>query len=215
LMGALVMAHSDDNGLILPPNLAPIQIVIIPIYKTEEERALVADKAGYIKSRLVDRGYTVHFDNRDTHKPGWKFAEYELKGVPVRLAIGPKDLENSTVEVVRRDTGEKTIVGLDKLQQFIDALIPDIHRMIYDKALWFREENTRKVDSYDKFKDLLDKKGGFVLAHWDGTAETEAIIKDETKATIRLIPMEADPVPGKCIYSGKPSRQRVVFAKAY
>lgn len=215
LMGALIMAHADDNGLILPPNLAPIQIVIIPIYKKEEERALIAEKAGYIKSHLVEKGYTVHFDNRDTHKPGWKFAEYELKGVPVRLAIGPKDLENSTVEVVRRDTGEKAIVGLDKLQHFIDTLIPDIHRMIYDKALWFRGENTRKVDSYDEFKAVLDQKGGFLLAHWDGSAETEAIIKDETKATIRLIPLETDPEPGKCVYSGKPSRQRVVFAKAY
>jgi prolyl-tRNA synthetase len=215
LVGALIMAHSDDNGLILPPNLAPIQIVIVPIYKTEEQRTQIAEKAEQIRSQLASKGYAVHFDNRDTHKPGWKFAEYELKGVPVRLAIGPKDLDSNTVEVARRDTGEKTFINTDGLQGHIEALIPDIHKKIYDKAFKYREKNTRSVDSYDEFRQVLDEKGGFVLAHWDGTAETESVIKDETKATIRLIPLQPDPEEGKCVHSGKPSKQRVVFAKAY
>ena len=215
LMGALIMAHSDDNGLILPPNLAPIQVVIVPIYKTEEQRNQIAEKANKIKSELTDRGFSVHFDNRDTHKPGWKFAEYELKGVPVRVAIGPKDLENNTVEVARRDTGEKAFIDMDSILKHIETLMPDIHNKIYTKALNFRDENTRSADSYDEFKEILDKKGGFVMAHWDGTAETEALIKDETKATIRLVPIKNNAEEGKCIYSGKPSKQRVVFAKAY
>jgi prolyl-tRNA synthetase len=215
LVGALIMAHSDDNGLILPPNLAPIQIVIVPIYKTEEQKSRISEKASVIKSQLIDKGYSVHFDNRDTHKPGWKFAEYELKGVPVRLAIGPKDLEKGTVEVARRDTGEKAFVDINNLDKYIDTLIPDIHSKIYDKAYQFREENTRKADSYEEFKEILDQKGGFVHAHWDGTAETELMIKDETKATIRLIPVNSTPDEGKCVYSGKLSKQRVVFAKAY
>jgi len=215
LMGALIMAHSDDNGLILPPNLAPMQIVIVPIYKTEEQHTQIAEKAEQIRAQLIGKGYSVHFDNRDTHKPGWKFAEHELKGVPVRLAIGPNDLENNTVEVARRDTGDKTFINTDGLPGYIEALLPDIHKKIYDKAFKYREENTRMVDSYDEFRQVLDEKGGFVLAHWDGTAETEGIIKDETKATIRLIPLQPDPEVGKCVYSGKPSKQRVVFAKAY
>jgi len=215
LIGALIMAHSDDYGLILPPELAPIQIVIVPIYNTEDQRAVIAERAEQIRSQLASKGYTVHFDNRDTHKPGWKFAEYELKGVPVRLAIGPKDLEKNTVEVVRRDTGEKVFVNVDGIVDHIHTLLPDIHKKIYDKALAYREENTREVNSYDEFKQLLDEKGGFVLAHWDGTVETEAVIKDETKATIRLIPLQPDKEEGKCVYSGKPSKQRVVFAKAY
>jgi prolyl-tRNA synthetase len=215
LMGALIMAHSDDNGLVLPPNLAPIQIVIVPIYKTEEQRTLIAEKANNIKSQLSEKGYAVHFDNREMHKPGWKFAEYELKGVPVRVAIGPKDLENNTVEIARRDTGEKAFVDVNELQNFIDALIPDIHNKIYDKALKYRKENTRTAETYNEFKEIIDQKGGFVLAHWDGTAETETIIKDETKATIRLIPINTETEEGKCVYSGKPSKQRVVFAKAY
>ena len=215
LMGALIMVHSDDNGLILPPELAPIQIVIVPIYNTEDQRAVITEKAEQIRSQLASKGYAVHFDNRDTHKPGWKFAEYELKGVPVRLAIGPKDLEKNTVEVVRRDTGGKVFVNVNGIVEHIHTLLPDIHKKIYDKALAYREENIRKVDSYDEFKQVLDEKGGFVLAHWDGTAETEAVIKDETKATIRLIPMQPDKEEGKCVYSGKHSKQRVVFAKAY
>ena len=215
LMGALIMVHSDDNGLILPPELAPIQIVIVPIYNTEDQRAVITEKAEQIRSQLASKGYAVHFDNRDTHKPGWKFAEYELKGVPVRLVIGPKDLEKNTVEVVRRDTGGKVFVNVNGIVEHIHTLLPDIHKKIYDKALAYREENIRKVDSYDEFKQVLDEKGGFVLAHWDGTAETEAVIKDETKATIRLIPMQPDKEEGKCVYSGKHSKQRVVFAKAY
>ncbi len=215
LMGALIMAHSDDNGLILPPNLAPIQVVIVPIYKTEEQRSLIAEKANKIKSKLSDIGFAVHFDNRDTHKPGWKFAEYELKGVPVRVAIGPKDLENNTVEIARRDTGEKAFIDMDSILPHIETLMPDIHNKIYNKALDFRKENTRTADTYDEFKEILDQKGGFVMAHWDGTAETEALIKDDTKATIRLIPVDNNGEEGKCIYSGKPSKQRVVFAKAY
>jgi prolyl-tRNA synthetase len=215
LMGALIMAHSDDNGLILPPNLAPIQVVIVPIYKTEEQRNQIAEKASMIKSQLSEKGFSVHFDNRDTHKPGWKFAEYELKGVPVRVAIGPKDLENNTVEIARRDTGEKAFIDMDSILKHVETLMPDIHDNIYSKALEFRNENTRSADTYEEFKEILDKKGGFVLAHWDGTVETEAVIKDETKATIRLIPLENNAGEGKCIYSGRPSKQRVVFAKAY
>jgi prolyl-tRNA synthetase len=215
LMGALIMAHSDDNGLILPPNLAPIQIVIVPIYKTEEQRSLIAEKANKIKSQLSDKGFAVHFDNRDTHKPGWKFAEYELKGVPVRVAIGPKDLENNTLEIARRDSGEKAFIDMDSILTHIETLMPDIHNKIYNKAFDFRKENTRSADTYDEFKEILDQKGGFVMAHWDGTAETEALIKDETKATIRLIPVDNKGEEGKCIYSGNPSKQRVVFAKAY
>ena len=215
LMGALIMVHSDDNGLILPPNLAPIQVVIVPIYKTEEQRNQIAEKASMIKSQLSEKGFSVHFDNRDSHKPGWTFAEYELMGVPVRLGIGTKDLEKDTVEIARRDTGEKAFINMDSILTHIESLMPDIHNKIYDKALNFRKENTRFADSYDEFKDILDKKGGFVLAHWDGTVETEAVIKDETKATIRLIPIENNVEEGKCIYSGKPSKQRVVFAKAY
>ena len=215
LMGALIMAHSDDNGLILPPNLAPIQVVIVPIYKTEEQRSQIAEKANKINSELTDRGFSVHFDNRDTHKPGWKFAEYELKGVPVRVAIGPKDLENNTVEVARRDTGEKAFIDMDSILKHIETLMPDIHNNIFNKALEFRTENTRSADTYDEFREILDQKGGFVMAHWDGTAETEAVIKDETKATVRLVPIKNNAEEGKCIYSGKPSKQRVVFAKAY
>jgi prolyl-tRNA synthetase len=215
LIGALIMAHSDDNGLILTPNLAPIQVVIVPIYKTEEQRSQIAEKANLIKSKLTEKGFAVHFDNRDTHKPGWKFAEYELKGVPVRVAVGPKDLENNTVEIARRDTGEKSFIDMDSILNHVETLMTDIHKNIFNKALEFRKENTRSADTYDEFKEILDQKGGFVLAHWDGTAETEAVIKDETKATIRLIPVDNSPVEGKCIYSGKPSKQRVVFAKAY
>ncbi len=209
------MAHSDDDGLILPPNLAPIQVVIVPIYKTPGEQQKVTEKAQQIKTVLLEKGYSVHFDNRDTHKPGWKFAEYELKGVPIRLAIGPKDLQNETIEVFRRDTKEKEIINMNSVDKRIGDLLTDIHHTIYNKALKFRSEHTFKADSYGEFKDILEKKGGFVYAHWDGTAETEAKIKDDTKATIRLIPLGNDIKEGKCIYSGNPSNQRVVFAKAY
>jgi len=215
LIGALIMAHSDDDGLILPPNLAPIQIVIIPIYRNEEEYGRVTEIALKIKSVLQSKGYAVHFDNRDTQKPGWKFAEYELKGVPVRLALGPKDLENETVEIARRDLKEKATIQIEHLEERIDTLLPEIHETIYQKAYQFREKHTSKADTFDEFREILDTRGGFVYAHWDGTPETEALIKDKTKATIRLIPFENEQEEGKCILSGKPSKQRVVFAKAY
>jgi len=215
LMGALIMAHSDDDGLIIPPNLAPIQIVIVPIYKNADEHQKVVEKAQQIKTALMAKGYSVFFDNRDTYKPGWKFAEHELKGVPIRIAIGPKDLENGTIEIVRRDLKEKEIINMNSLDKKVDVLLVDIHQTIYNKALKFRKEHTFTADTYDELKSILEKKGGFVYAHWDGTAETEAKIKDETKATIRLIPLVNDKKEGKCVYTGRPSKQRVVFAKAY
>ena len=215
MIGALVMAHSDDNGLVLPPKLAPIQVVIVPIYKTEEQAKAVAEKANAIKNGLTALGIKVHFDNRDTHKPGWKFAEYELKGVPVRIAIGPKDLENSTVEIARRDTMEKIMIPMDKINETVSNLMTEIHNSIYNKALGFRQNMTSTADTYDEFKEILDSKGGFINAHWDGTPETEARIKDETKATIRLIPNSGTSEPGKCMVTGKPSKQRVVFARSY
>lgn len=215
LIGALIMTHSDDNGLILPPNLAPIHVAIVPIYRKEEQQNAIAEKIAPIKKALEDKGFTVKFDNRDTHKPGWKFAEYELKGVPVRLAMGPKDLENGTIEVARRDTLEKKIVSQDGIVELVDGLLKEIQENIYTKALNFRETNTRKTDNYEEFKEILDTTGGFISAHWDGTVETEEKIKQETKATIRCIPIDAETEEGKCIYSGKPSNKRVLFARAY
>lgn len=215
LMGALVMAHSDDDGLVLPPKLAPIHVVIVPIFKHEEELNKIADKANEIAATLRKQGYSVKFDSRDTHKPGYKFAEWELKGVPVRLAIGPRDMENGTVEVARRDTKEKQVMKIDEVAAKIPALLDEIQDNIYKRALTFRTNLTTKVETYDEFKKVLDEKTGFVLAHWDGTPETEAAIKEETKATIRCIPLDAVEEAGKCIYSGKPSNKRVLFARAY
>ena len=215
LMGALVMAHSDDNGLVLPPKLAPTQVVFVPIYKTEEELAKISEKVNELKKGLEAKGITTHFDNRDTVKPGFKFAEYELKGYPVRIALGPKDLEKGTVEIARRDTLTKEFVNQDMVVEHVAALLDEIQLNIFNKALAFREDSTTKVDSYDEFKRVLDEKPGFVLAHWDGSAETEEKIKDETKATIRCIPLDAEAEEGKCIVSGKPSKQRVIFARAY
>jgi prolyl-tRNA synthetase len=216
LMGALIMAHSDDNGLVLPPKLAPIQVVIVPIFRKEEELAAISEKAMRIKSQLEEVGISVKYDDRDTHKPGWKFAEYELKGVPVRLALGPRDLENGTIELARRDTLEKqSFLADDSLAGYINKLLDEMQQNIYHKANTFREEKTYKVDTYEEMKNALEEKGGFILAHWDGTAETEAKIKEETKATIRCIPLDAEKEAGKCVYSGKPSDKRVVFAKAY
>jgi len=215
LMGALVMAHSDDNGLVLPPKLAPIQVVIVPIYKGEEQLNKINDKAEALKKKLEAKGITVKYDNRDTHKPGWKFAEYELKGIPVRIAMGPRDLENNTLEIARRDTLEKEIKEQDGIEDHVKNLLDEIQKNIYQKALKFRERNTFKVDTYDEFKEIINNKGGFVLAHWDGTAETEQKIKEETKATIRVIPSSAKEEEGQCIYSGKQSKKRVLFAKAY
>ena len=215
LIGALIMAHSDDDGLVLPPKLAPIHVVIVPIFKNEEELAKIAVKADGIAKELRKQGLSVKFDNRENLKPGFKFAEYELKGVPVRIAIGPRDLENGTVEVARRDTKEKKVVSLDSVVSEMQGLLDSIQQNIYDKALKFREEKITQADSYVDFKKILDEKGGFVSAHWDGTAETEGLIKEETKATIRCIRLDAKEESGVCIYSGKPSFRRVLFARAY
>ncbi|GCC52159.1 proline--tRNA ligase [Chryseotalea sanaruensis] len=215
LMGALIMAHSDDDGLIIPPKLAPIHVVIVPIFKSDEEFARISEKAEGIAKELRKQGFSVKYDNRDTQKPGFKFAEWELKGVPVRIAIGPRDLENGTVEVARRDTKEKQVMKMDDITSSIPTLLDDIQKNIYQRALKFKTEMTTRVDTYDEFKKVLDEKGGFVAAHWDGTAETEQKIKGETKATIRCIPLDAAVEEGKCIYSGKPSNRRVLFAIAY
>jgi prolyl-tRNA synthetase len=215
LMGALIMSHSDDHGLVLPPKLAPIQVVIVPIYKKIEQLEQISEVALRIKKSLEEKGISVKFDDRDTFKPGWKFSEYEFKGVPVRLAIGPRDIENKTVEVARRDTLEKEILQLADIDSKVVHLLEQIQKKLYHRALSFRENNTHAADTWDEFKDIIENKGGFVLAHWDGTTETEEKIKDETKATIRTIPMDIEQSEGKCIYSGKPSNQRVVFARAY
>jgi len=215
LIGALIMAHSDDDGLVLPPKLAPIHVVIVPIFKNEEELKKISVQADLIASSLRKLGYSVKFDNRETHKPGFKFAEYELKGVPVRIAIGPRDLENGTVEVARRDTKTKQVMPLTTIAEAIPALLENIQENIYQKALAFRTSMITPVDSYEVFKNVLDTKGGFVLAHWDGTAATETSIKEETKATIRCIPLDAKAESGVCVYSGKPSSKRVLFARAY
>ncbi|MBC9796522.1 proline--tRNA ligase [Sinomicrobium weinanense] len=215
LMGALVMTHSDDNGLILPPKLAPIQVVIVPIYKGEEELNAISERVDPLVKELRSKGISVKFDNRDTHKPGWKFNEYELKGVPVRLAIGRRDMENGTYEVARRDTLEKETIKGDEVVSRIEYLLEDMQQHIYKKAFDYREAHITTVDSFDEFKEVLENKGGFVSAHWDGTPETEETIKELTKATIRCIPLDAKEEEGKCVYSGKPSMQRVLFAKAY
>lgn len=216
LMGALIMAHSDDQGLVLPPKLAPIQVVIVPIYKGEEQLNLIKEKVSGIQKELRANGITVRFDDRDTFKPGFKFAEWEMKGVPVRFAIGPRDMENNTLEIARRDTGEKQSFDLSNdIVAKVKELLEDIQANIYKKASDYREEHTTEVDSYEDFKKVLEEKGGFVSAHWDGTAETEEKIKEETKATIRCIPLEQVREEGSCIYSGKPSQGRVLFAKAY
>lgn len=215
LMGALIMAHSDDQGLVLPPKLAPIQVVIVPIYKKPEQLNEISEYAVKIKTNLEAKGIKVKYDDRDTYKPGWKFSEYEFKGVPVRIAIGPRDLENQTVEVARRDTLEKEILQVADIGSKIEHLLEQIQKKLYHKALAFRENSTYSVDTWDEFKDIIENKGGFVLAHWDGTTETEEKIKDETKATIRTIPLDGKLENGKCIYTGNPSKQRVVFARAY
>ena len=215
LMGALVMSHSDDNGLVLPPKLAPIQVVIVPIYKKAEELERINKVVDGLVVRLKSLGISVKYDNDDKRKPGWKFAEYELKGVPVRLAVGPRDLENGTMEVARRDTLTKEVMPLEGIETKVQQLLNDIQDNIYKKALDFRTANTTKVDDYEEFKRLLDEKGGFFLCHWDGTPETEERIKNETKATIRCIPMDAPEEAGQCMVSGKPSSRRVLFARSY
>jgi len=216
LMGALIMTHSDDQGLVLPPKLAPYQVVIVPIYRKGDEMDRVIAKGKEIKAQLERVGIRVKLDDRDTQKPGFKFAEWELKGVPVRVAIGPRDLENKTVEIARRDTLTKESKDMEGIHDFILDLLDEIQDNLFKKADKFRLENTHKVDDWNEFKDIIENKGGFILAHWDGTSETENIIKEKTKATIRSIPLDYDKSEtGKCIYSGKPSKGRVVFAKAY
>lgn len=215
LMGALIMTHSDDNGLVLPPKLAPIHVVIVPIYKNQEQYKAVCQHAHNIAEGLRKLNITVKVDDRDTHKPGWKFAEYEMKGIPIRLAIGSRDIENGTVEVARRDTLTKETIAVDGIENHVAKLLETIQKNLYQKALEYRENNTFKVDSWNEFKDILDNRGGFVFAHWDGTSETETAIKDELKATIRCIPFDNPQEAGKCIYSGKPSTQRVLFARSY
>lgn len=215
LIGALIMAHSDDDGLVLPPKLAPIHVVIVPIFRNEDELNRISEKANEIAAAIRKQGFSVKYDDRDTQKPGFKFAEYELKGVPVRIAIGPRDLDNGTVEVARRDTKEKQLMKIDEVSSAIPALLDNIQTNIYQKALKFRTESTTRVDSYGEFKKVLDGKAGFVSAHWDGTPESEAAIKEETKATIRCIPLDSKEEQGVCIYSGKPSSRRVLFARAY
>jgi prolyl-tRNA synthetase len=214
MIGALIMAHSDNNGLVLPPKVAPIQVVIVPIYRGNDELPPIAEVANKMKEELTAIGIEVKFDDRDTQKPGWKFAEYELKGVPVRIAIGPRDIENGTVELARRDTLEKKVMPQEGIAAYIKALLDEIQENIYNKALNFRNASTHRVDTWDELVDVLENKGGFALAHWDGTQESEDRIK-ETKATIRCLLIDAEEEEGKCVVSGKPSKQRVVIAKAY
>jgi len=215
LMGALIMTHSDDNGLVLPPKLAPIQVVVIPIYRSDEQLDEITKKITPILDELKKKNISVLFDNRDTHKPGYKFNEHEIKGVPIRIAFGPKDLENSTLEIFRRDKMKKELIDFDKVFDKIDFLLEDIQTNIFNKAQTFTNENIRIANSYDEFKSILKNKGGFVSAHWDGSNETEEKIKKETKATIRCIPIDSHKEKGLCMISGKPSTQRVLFAKAY
>ncbi len=215
LMGALVMAHSDDNGLVLPPKLAPFQVVIVPIYKNDEQLSAISAKVDEIVGKLKARGISVKYDSSDAKKPGWKFAEYELKGVPLRLAIGPRDLENGTVELARRDLLTKEVVNIEGIDEYVENLLENIQQTIYKKAFDYRTEHTSKADTWEEFKEILAAKGGFISAHWDGTSETEQKIKEETKATIRCIPLDAEEEEGKCIYSGKPSNKRVIYAIAY
>ena len=214
LMGALIMTHSDDNGLVLPPHLAPIQVVIIPIYKSMDQLEVINNKVAPIVEKFKSMGISVKYDNADNKRPGFKFADYELKGVPVRLALGARDLENNTIEVMRRDTLEKETISLDSIEEYVANLLEEMQSNIYQKALRLRESKTTTVDTYDEFKEKIEE-GGFILAHWDGTPETEEKVKQETKATIRCIPLDGDKTPGKCMVTGRPSAQRVIFARNY
>jgi len=214
-MGALVMTHSDDNGLVLPPNLAPDQVVIVPIYRNDEQFDAVSEAANELMKELRAKGLRVKYDNRDTQKPGWKFNEYELKGVPVRIAIGPKDLENGTFEVARRDTLSKEVLSKEVIVEKVVGLMDEIQKNLFKKASDHRLNHTTTVETYDEFKKVLESKGGFISAHWDGSIETEEKIKNETKATIRCIPIEGETESGSCMVTGKPSVKRVLFAKAY
>jgi prolyl-tRNA synthetase len=214
LMGALIMSHSDDNGLVLPPALAPFQVVIVPIYKNAEQLKEIDEKVASLMLKLKELGISVRYDNNDNKKPGWKFAEYELKGVPVRLALGARDLQNNSIEVARRDTLSKETRSMEGIELYVKELLDDIQQNIYQKALDFRTKNTFEVNSYDEFKEKIEE-GGFLSCHWDGSSETEERVKYETKATIRCIPLDGDQTPGTCIFSGKPSARRVIFARAY
>ncbi|MBI5856774.1 MAG: proline--tRNA ligase [Sphingobacteriales bacterium] len=215
LVGALVMAHSDDQGLILPPKIAPLQVVIVPVYKGDEKKAEINAKAKEIMNQLKNLGVRVKFDDNDNNRPGWKFAEYEMKGVPVRLALGARDMEKNVIEVARRDTKEKKVVSLDGIAQYVEGLLLDIQHGLFNKAKAYRDAHITQASNWDEFEKLLDEKGGFISAHWDGTAETEATIKEKTKATVRCIPLNNPKEDGKCILTGKPSTQRVLFARAY
>ncbi len=215
LVGALVMAHSDDEGLVLPPRIAPLQVVIVPIYKGDEQKAMIDEKAGAIVQELKAKGIRVKYDNSDHQRPGWKFAQYELKGVPIRIAIGARDIQNNKVEIARRDTREKLTDSMDGLPEKIQSLLDEIQRSMFQKALSFREQNITRVDDWNEFEKVLKEKGGFISAHWDGTAETEELIKEKTKATIRCVPLNNPKEEGKCILTGRPSDQRVLFAVAY
>ena len=215
LMGALIMTHSDDLGLVLPPSLAPIQVVIVPIFKGEEQLQQIDEVAYEIQKKLKAKGISVKYDNRTENKPGWKFAEYELKGVPVRIAMGARDLENKTVEIARRDNLTKEVQPIENIDNYIEQLLATIQKDIYNKALNYRDSHITKVDSYEEFKKVLEDKGGFISAPWDGTAEEEEQIKNETKATIRCIPLKNELEEGVSMITGKPSKQRVIFAKSY
>ncbi|OQY94538.1 MAG: proline--tRNA ligase, partial [Sphingobacteriales bacterium UTBCD1] len=215
LVGGMVMAHSDDQGLVMPPKIAPLQVVIIPVYKGDEKKQEINVKAREIMEDIKILGISVKFDDSDNTRPGWKFAEYEMKGVPVRLAIGARDLEKSQIEVTRRDTGEKKTIGIGGIAQYVDRLLIDIQQNLFNKAKAYQQEHITPADSWSEFEKLLEEKGGFILAHWDGTAETESLIKEKTKATIRCIPLDNPQEAGKCILTGKPSQQRVLFARAY
>jgi len=209
------MAHSDDDGLVLPPKIAPYQVVIVPIYKGETQKAAIDAKAAEIIKQLKSHGVRMKYDDNDNSRPGWKFAEYELKGVPVRLTLGARDLENNQAEIARRDTKEKTSVSLDGIADHIITLLNDIHQNMFNKAREYRQQHITEVNSWIEFENVLEQKGGFLSAHWDGTTETEEIIKERTKATIRCIPVNNKPENGRCILTGKPSTQRVLFARAY
>ena len=215
MIGALIMAHSDNHGLVIPPKLAPLQVIIIPIFKNEEQLSAISARANMIKSELEKAGISVKYDDRDNNTPGWKFADYELKGVPVRIALGPRDIQNNTIETARRDTLKKETISQDNVISHIQFLLEDIQKNIYNKALKFRTENTYYTDNWNEFVDILESRGGFIMAHWDGTTETEEKIKEETKATIRVIPFDSPEEKGSCIYSGKPSERRVLFARSY
>ncbi len=215
LMGALIMTHSDDHGLVLPPKLAPIQVVIVPVFKSDEQLSTITERVLPVKKELEEKGISVKYDNRETHKPGWKFAEYEFKGVPLRLTIGPRDIENGTVEVARRDTLEKRVIDISSIVTEIPVLLDEIQRSLFEKSLAFREKHTYSVDTWNEFLDVIENKGGFAYAHWDGTSETEEKIKEKTKATVRIIPFNNLKEEGTCIFSGKPSSERVLFARAY